>query len=165
MRARSAARSRRCSTATRGATWSPSCSPPPASGRTVFHRAAAGNIPLFCAAELQACAHAVGAGPQQQRVLVRARAGWHTSTPRRVPDHLQLLFLPAYSPALTPAAQLWPLTNTALANRHCATLQDWEEAHAARCVVLQARRDRRRSTTCCPGWPRRLRKLQHPPPS
>ncbi|HEV2458837.1 MAG TPA: IS630 family transposase, partial [Ktedonobacterales bacterium] len=135
-----------------------------ASARTVLHLASAVNIPLF-AAELQAFARAVGAGPQQQMVLVLDRASRHTSTQLRVPDHPHLLFLPAYSPELNPAEQLWPLTNTALANQHFKTLDDLEEAQAARCVALPARPDRIRSTTCFHWWPRRLRKLQHPPPS
>jgi hypothetical protein len=96
---------------------------PPASGRTVFHLASAVNLPL-CAAELEAFAQAVGAGPKQQLVLVLDRAGWHTSTPLRVPDHLHLRFLPAYSPELNPAEQLWPRTNTALAHQHFKTLDD-----------------------------------------
>jgi transposase len=50
----------------------------PASGRTVFHLATAVSIPRF-AAELAACAQAVGAGPKQQIVLMRDQAGWHTS--------------------------------------------------------------------------------------
>ena len=37
-----------------------------------------------------------------------------------VPDHVHLLFLPAYSPELQPAEHLWPLTNTVLVNRHFA---------------------------------------------
>jgi transposase len=137
---------------------------PPASGRTVFHLASAVNLPL-CAAELEAFAQAVGAGPKQQLVLVLDRAGWHTSTPLRVPDHLHLRFLPAYSPELNPAEQLWPRTNTALAHQHFKTLDALEEAQATRCVALQARPHLIRSTTCFHWWPRRLRKLQHPPPS
>lgn len=136
----------------------------PASGRTVFHLASAVNIPLF-EAELAAFAEAVGAGPKKQIVLVLDRAGWHTSVKLRVPEHIHLLFLPAYSPELNPAEHLWPLTDTALANQHFATLQDLEDAQATRCVALQARRDLIRSTTCFHWWPRRLRKLQHPPPS
>ena len=56
----------------------------------------------------------------------------------RVPEHVHLLFLPPYSPELQPAEHLWPLTNTALANRHFATIEDLEDAQAERCVALQA---------------------------
>jgi hypothetical protein len=69
-------------------------------------RAAAGvSIPV-CAAALRAFAHAVGAGPKQHLVLVLDQAGWHTALRLRLPDHVHLLFLPAYSPQLQPAEHL-----------------------------------------------------------
>jgi transposase len=107
----------------------------PASGRTVFHLATSVSIPLF-EVELAEFARQVGAGPTKQIVLVLDRAGWHTSVRLRVPDHVHLLFLPAYSPELQPAEHLWPLTNTVLANRHFASIDELEEAQAARCVEL-----------------------------
>ena len=95
-------------------------------------------------------------------MLVLDRAGWHASVKLRVPDHVHLLFLPAYSPELQPAEHLWPLTNTALANKHFATIEDLEDAQAARCVALQARPDLIRSTTRFHWWPRHIRKRQGP---
>lgn len=133
----------------------------PASGRTVFHLASMVNIPLF-EVELAAFARQVGAGPRKQIVLVLDRAGWHSSAQLRVPDHVHLLFLPAYSPELQPAEHLWSLTNTALANRHFASLDDLEDAQAARCVALQARPDLIPSTTLFHWWPQRIKKRQGP---
>jgi hypothetical protein len=46
-----------------------------------------------------------------------------------------------------PVEYRWALTNTALANRHCATIDDLEDAQAERCVDLQACPDLIRSTT------------------
>ena len=112
--------------------------------------------------ELAAFARQVGAGPRKQIVLVLDRAGWHTSVHLRVPDHVHLLFLPAYSPELKPAEHLWALTNTALANRHFATIDDLEDAQAQRCVALQARPDLIRSTTLFHWWPQRIKKRQGP---
>jgi transposase len=80
-------------------------------------------------------------------VLVLDRAGWHSTQRLRAPDHLHLLFLPPYSPELQPAEHLWPLTNTALTNRHFPSFEELEDAQAARCVALQARRALVRSTT------------------
>jgi DDE superfamily endonuclease len=74
----------------------------PASGRTVFHLATSVNLGLF-AVELEAFARKVGAGPRKQIVLVLDRAGWHASLKLRVPEHVHLLFLPAFSPELQPA--------------------------------------------------------------
>jgi len=133
----------------------------PASGRTVFHLASTVNIPLF-EVELAAFARQVGAGPHKQIVLVLDRAGWHSSVRLRVPEHVHLLFLPAYSPELQPAEHLWALTNTALANRHFASIDDLEDAQAERCVALQARPDLIRSTTLFHWWPQRVMKRQGP---
>jgi transposase len=104
----------------------------------------------------------VAAGPPKQIVLVLDRAGWHTSSRLRVPEHVHLLFLPPYSPELNPAEHLWPLTNTVLVNRHFATIEDLEEAQAERCVALQARPDLIRSTTLFHWWPQRIKKRQGP---
>jgi transposase len=133
----------------------------PSSGRTVFHLATSVSIPLF-ETELAAFAHQVGAGPSKQIVLVLDRAGWHASARLRVPEHVHLLFLPPYSPELQPAEHLWPLTNTALANRHFASIDELEDAQAQRCAALQARRALIRSTTRFSWWPQRIKKRQGP---
>ncbi|HEX9057431.1 MAG TPA: transposase [Ktedonobacterales bacterium] len=133
----------------------------PASGRTVFHLASTVSIPLF-AVELAEFARNVGASPTKQIVLVLDRAGWHSSAKLRVPDHVHLLFLPPYSPKLQPAEHLWALTNTALTNRHFASIDALEDAQAERCVALQARPDLIRSTTLFHWWPKRIKKRQGP---
>jgi transposase len=127
----------------------------PASGRTLFHLATSVNIALV-EAELEAFARQAGAGAGKQIVLVLDRAGWHSTQRLRVPDHLHLLFLPAYSPELQPAEHLWPLTNTVLVNRHFATIEELEDAQAACCVALQARPDLVRSAILFHWWPHRL---------
>jgi transposase len=134
----------------------------PASGRTVFHLATSVSIPLF-EVELAAFARQVGAGPDKQIVLVLDRAGWKPTRVRlRVPEHVHWLFLPPYAPELQPAEQLWPLTNTALVNRHFATLDDLEDAQFARCLALQQRPDLIRSTTRFHWWPQQIHKRRGP---
>jgi len=132
-----------------------------ASGRTVFHLATSVSVPLF-EAELAAFANAVEASPRKQIVLVLDRAGWHSTQRLRVPDHLYLLFLPPYPPELQPAEHLWPLTNTVLLNQHFASIEELEDAQAARCVALQSRPDLIRPATCFSWWPHRLRKRDGP---
>jgi hypothetical protein len=133
----------------------------PESGRTIFHLATSVSIPLF-EVELAAFAHQVSASPNKQVVLVLDRAGWHASVHLCVPEHLHLLFLPAYSPELQPTEHLWPLTNTALGNRHFPDIAELEGAQAARCRVLQTQPDLIRSATLFPWWPRRIRGRQGP---
>jgi transposase len=131
-------------------------------GATVFHLASTVSIPLF-EIELAAFARHDGAGPTKQIVLVLDRAGWKPASGRlKVPEHLRLLFLPPYSPELQPAEHLWPLTNTALVNRHFASIDELEEAQAERCVAFQARPDLIRSTTCFHWWPKRIAKRRSP---
>ena len=137
----------------------------PASGRTFFHLATTVSIPVF-EVELAAFARQVGAGPDKQIVLVLDRAGWKPPRVRlRVPshpEHVHLRFLPPYAPELQPAEHRWPLTNTALANRHVATLDDREDAQFAHCLAVQQRPDLIRSTTRFHWWPRHSHKRLGP---
>ena len=133
----------------------------PASGRTVWHLASGVSIPLF-EAELAAFARTVGASPRKQIVLVLDQAGWHTSERLRVPEHVHLLFLPPYAPALQPAEQLWPLTNEALVNAHVAGFDALEDAQLAHCAALQQRRTLIRSTTLFHWWPKHIKRRQGP---
>jgi DDE superfamily endonuclease len=133
----------------------------PASGRTFFHLATTVSIPVF-EIELAEFARQAGASPTKQIVLILNRAGWHTSVRLRVPAHVYLLFLPAYSLELQPAEQLWPLTYSCLVNRHFASLEELEDAEWARCVALQQQPERIRSTTRFSWWPQRLHKRQGP---
>jgi transposase len=133
----------------------------PASGRRVWHLATTVNIELF-SVELAAFAQQVGAGPTKQIVLVLDGAGWHASPQVRVPEHVHLLFLPPHSPELQPAEHLWPLTNTVLAKRHFASIEELEDAQAERCVAVQRRPDLIRSTTRFQWWPQRIKQRQGP---
>ena len=40
-------------------------------------------------------------------VMFTDRAGWHTSKNLRVPENIELAFLPPYSPELNPQEQIW----------------------------------------------------------
>jgi len=80
----------------------------------------------------------------------------------RVPEQTHLLFLPPHAPELQPAEHLWPLTNTALVNRHFASIEELEDAQAERCVALQGLPDLIRSTTRFHWWPLRIKKRQGP---
>lgn len=133
----------------------------PASGRTIFHLASSVSLERF-ETELEAFAIQAGAGSGKQIVLILDRAGWHASMRLRVPEHIHLLFLPAYPPELQPAEHLWPLTNTALANQHFRSIEDLENSQVARCSVLQRQPDLVRSATWFAWWPRRLMRRRGP---
>lgn len=81
-------------------------------------------------------AQEVGTGQHRHMILVLDRAGWHESQEVAVPEGIHLIFLPPDSSELQSCERLWPLTNEAIANRHFATLDELQEAQAARCVAL-----------------------------
>jgi hypothetical protein len=99
------------------------------------------------------CAHAVGAGQGQPSLLGLARAGWHVSPQVQVPAGIHLHCLPPYSPELPPAERLWPLTNAALANRHCRDADARQTVQAHRCLPLQARPGIIEAQTRFHWWP------------
>lgn len=103
---------------------------------------------------LEAFAREIGAGPDKHVILVLDGAGSHVAKDLQVPDGIELMFLPAYSPELQPAEHLWPLTDEALANTHFETLDDLGEALAERCRILADDPDQIRANTLFRWWPR-----------
>ncbi len=87
-------------------------------------------------------------------VLLLDQAGWHTSKQLQIPAGIHLLFLPSHSPELQPAERLWPLTNEVLANRCLKDLDELEDIHSDRCLVLQADPATIRAHTLFHWWPR-----------
>lgn len=117
------------------------------------------NTEIFSIA-LQHFAQAVGAGPKLHILLVLDRAGWHGSEAVTVPEGIQLLFLPPYSPELQPCERLWPLSNEAIANRRFASLDELQEAQSTYCVVLQDDPLYLRQHTLFHWWPTSRREEQ-----
>lgn len=99
------------------------------------------------------CAKAVGAGPRKRILVVLDQAGYHTSGEVRVPAGSAVELLPASSPALQPAARLWPLTNAGVANTWFADLDALEAVLARRCVVLAEQPELSHSYTWYHWWP------------
>lgn len=63
--------------------------------------------------------------PGAHAVVLLDQAGWHTSTQLPVPDNLTLLPLPAKSPELNPAENVWQfLRDNWLSNRVFASYRD-----------------------------------------
>lgn len=124
----------------------------PQSGQTTWLLLPTVNVEVFSRA-LAAFAAEVGAGPTKQIVLVLDRAGWHSSAQLTLPEGIQLVFLPAYSPEVQPAERLWPLSNEPLANRVFASLDELEEVQAEHCRWLQDHPEVVRAHTCFHWWP------------
>jgi transposase len=103
---------------------------------------------------LAAFARGVGAGSERHILLVLDGAGWHTSGTLRVPEGIELVVLPPYSPELQPAERLWQLTDEPLKNQHFASLTDLEDVLGAQCRDLEHATDRIRAATLFHWWPR-----------
>ena len=125
---------------------------PPGSGRTWWLLLPTVSLAAFMMA-LAEVAHALGAGqgnPNSPRAGERRMA---CEPPGAGACGEPLHFLPPYSPALQPAARLWPLTNAVLANRHFHDLDDRQPAQAQRCLQRQARPEVIEAHTPFHWWP------------
>ena len=123
----------------------------PATGEVQWLLLPTVSVAVFSIA-LEHFARAVGAGPQKRVVLVLDGAGWHTGKDLRVPDGIELLQLPPYSPELQPAERLWPLVNEAFANRCIETLDELEALLVDRCRHLTEQPQRLRGLTHFHWW-------------
>ncbi len=105
------------------------------------------------AAALAAFARDAGIDADHRAVLVWDRAGGHTAADLVVPDGIDLVPLPPYSPELQPAERLWPLIDEAIANRGFADLDALEAVLVPRCQTLREQQDTIRARTCYHWWP------------
>ncbi len=87
-------------------------------------------------------------------LLVLDQAGWHISHQLKLPEGLDLYFLPAYSPELQPAERLWPLTNEVIANHSPRSLCELEELLVVRCQKLLQEHNLIKGLTFYHWWPR-----------
>ena len=125
----------------------------PATGETVWYLTDTVSKPIF-AGLLDRFAKAVGAGPKKRVVLLLDNAGFHTRANLAVPDGLQLVYLPPYSPELQPAETLWPLVDEPIVNRLVPTLDALVATIARRCCDLAERQSEISSRTNFAWWPK-----------
>lgn len=104
-------------------------------------------------AALAAFAGDVGINATHRAVVVWDGAGSHTSADLVVPDGIDLVPLPPYSPELQPAERLWPLVNEAIANRSFTDLDALEAVLVDRCRALRADRVTIHDLTRYHWWP------------
>jgi transposase len=124
----------------------------PQTGQTYWLIMPSVNITIFNLA-LAEFAKSVGAGKDKRIVLVLDGAGWHTSEKVQIPEGLEFIFLPPYSPELQPAERLWSLTNEAIANRAFDTLDQLQAAQEKRCLALAEQSPLIKALTCFKWWP------------
>jgi transposase len=124
----------------------------PATGEVVWFIVDAVDTALLSLI-LAAFARDAGAGADKHIILVLDRAGWHRSGTLAVPDGVELMFLPSYSPEIQPAERLWPLTNEPIVNEYFETLDDLNEVLGRRCCILADEPDLIKAHTLFHWWP------------
>jgi transposase len=124
----------------------------PESGRSSWFLLPSVNAEVFSQV-LELFAQEVGAGADKEILLLLDSAGWHRSASLSLPQGIQLLFLPPYSPEVQPAERLWPLCNEPLANRVFSSLDELELVQAERCRWLLDHPEVVRAHTCFHWWP------------
>jgi hypothetical protein len=87
-------------------------------------------------------------------LLVLDNAAWHTSSKLVLPDSIQTVFQPAYSPELQPAEHLWQLSDELIANRSPKDLDDLQQRLVTQCERLIQDPERVKSHTLFHWWPR-----------
>lgn len=110
------------------------------------------NAAAFAVA-LAAFARDEGIDAAHRAVLVVDRAGWHIAHDLALPDGVDLVLLPSYSPELQPAERLWALLDEPVANRAFADLGALEDVLVERCRVLEADPQRLTAHTHFHWWP------------
>jgi DDE superfamily endonuclease len=97
-----------------------------------------------------------GIDATHRAVVVLDQAGWHVSHDLRVPEGIDLVWLPPYSPELQPAERLWPLVDEPLVNRVFPDLDALETVLVDRCRSLEADPQRLKAHTGYHWWPPEL---------
>lgn len=124
----------------------------PASGRVIWLLLPRMNAAVMSIA-LQRFADEAGASPDKQLVLFLDGAPSHTAPKLDVPDHVHLLFQPAYSPELQPSERLWPMIRESIANRSFDTIEELEEVISERCRQLDKVPEVINAATLYHWWP------------
>ncbi|HXG64117.1 MAG TPA: IS630 family transposase [Blastocatellia bacterium] len=89
----------------------------------------------------------------KQIILCWDGAPAHRSKSLRVPERIHLLLLPAYTPELNPAEQLWPLVKEGVANDSFKDLGALEKRVCRRVRRVAGDREMLSSRLCYHWWP------------
>lgn len=65
---------------------------------------------------------------EKHAIVVMDCAGWHKSKDLKIPENIEIIYLPPYSPELNPVEKLWQyIKSHTIKNRIYETLQDLED--------------------------------------
>jgi transposase len=86
-------------------------------------------------------------------LLVMDQAGWHSSPQLKVPEGIEIIFQPPYSPELQPAERLWQLSDEPISNKHFTNLDALQQTLSHQCVRLMAQPQLVKAHTLFHWWP------------
>ncbi|MFN7100793.1 MAG: IS630 family transposase [Flavobacterium sp.] len=98
-------------------------------------------------------AEAMGVGPNRRVLVVLDGASWHTSAKVRVPQYMELFFLPPFTPELQPTERFWPLLDEPLVGLPAKNIEEVEEVLAQRLGYLDHHPEQVRGRTLFWWWP------------
>jgi hypothetical protein len=125
----------------------------PETGKTFWLLLPTVNIAMMNLA-LREFASAVGAGASKRVVLVLDGAGWHTSAAVVIPEGIELMRLPPYSPSCSLPRGSGRCPTTRSPTRVPANLDELEDTLVARCKALMQDTETVRRHTLFHWWPR-----------
>ena len=125
----------------------------PNSGKSVWYLLPSLNAAAFQVV-LEDFARDVLDSSGKRVLIVLDNAGWHKAKALRVPDGLEFVFLPAYSPELQPAERLWALSDETVTNRCLESVDALETTLSVQCERLMGDAGRVRAQTLFYWWPR-----------
>jgi DDE superfamily endonuclease len=125
----------------------------PNSGRSVWYLLPSLNTQTFQVV-LENFARDVLDATRKRVLVVLDNAAWHKSKTLKVPDGLEFVFLPPYSPDLQPAERLWGLCDEPLTNRCLPSLCVLETVLSRQCVALMGDAGRVGAFTRFDWWPK-----------
>jgi hypothetical protein len=71
-------------------------------------------------------------------VVIMDRAGWHKSGALKIPENLSILFLPPYSPELSPTENIWQFLRQTVSDALVPPMWGSSMAAADRCTFVCA---------------------------
>lgn len=98
-------------------------------------------------------AKTVAASQDKHLLLILDQAPWHTAKALELPQGIELVFQPAYSPELQPAERLWSLSDEPLFNHCFSSLDQLQDTLSKQCVALMEQPQRVKAHTLYHWWP------------
>lgn len=124
----------------------------PQTGKTIWYILPELNTVAFQIV-LANFAKAVAASADKHILLMLDQAPWHTAKALELPQGIERVLQPAYSPELQPAERLWLLSDETLINQSFTSLDALQQVLCDQCVSLMDQPERVKAHTLYHWWP------------